>query len=474
MAYQPIVLGSNLIPDGALGALPGGPYSIPDEERGEVVTNEDGTVTVPTYTVESNVPTFDLEEMQNIYGTKYMPMFRWISQKQTGSVTFDPDEGQISDEEAERLSADFENETGMSAAEALKAQQKEMMKALGKETALEVAKGIGGQIGYATAANDSIYKGAEAYFDIDSPFELVGKKRADGTTDLLRNSTSKGVPTTKLGALSSVDPKNRSALKSAFKSGGVGNEDLQKRITELNANAAELRSDGYKGSASKLDAQAQELKDLAGNTDLTGGTSVWAGVKDRGDLGFGGDGKMSAAGKSNLYGSAGAGLATFAAAMVSGESARDAAKRGLGVTVGTFVGNLLPVGPLGGFLGGMIGGALGGRVICNELMRQGIMTRKQVILDYKFTEDYLTPQHVAGYHVWAVWMVRQMRKGRLVNFWTHVAGHRANEIAYIYGDRDKPDYLGKVYRKILEPICWSIGFFCQKTDWTVLYKEKEI
>ena len=124
MAYQPIVLGSNLIPDGALGALPGGPYSIPDEERGEVVTNEDGTVTVPTYTVESNVPTFDLEEMQNIYGTKYMPMFRWISQKQTGSVTFDPDEGRISDEEAERLSADFKNETGMSAAEAMRAQYK--------------------------------------------------------------------------------------------------------------------------------------------------------------------------------------------------------------------------------------------------------------------------------------------------------------------------------------------------------------
>jgi len=43
MAYQPIVLGSNLIPDGALGALPGGDYSSPDEDRTAVVTNEDGT-----------------------------------------------------------------------------------------------------------------------------------------------------------------------------------------------------------------------------------------------------------------------------------------------------------------------------------------------------------------------------------------------------------------------------------------------
>jgi len=48
MAYQPIVLGSNLIPDGALGALPGGDYSSPDEDRTAVVTNEDGTITVPT------------------------------------------------------------------------------------------------------------------------------------------------------------------------------------------------------------------------------------------------------------------------------------------------------------------------------------------------------------------------------------------------------------------------------------------
>ena len=162
-------------------------------------------------------------------------------------------------------------------------------------------------------------------------------------------------------------------------------------------------------------------------------------------------------------------MATVAANLISGKNLKESVKSGAKVGVGTYVGGLL-----GGSFGSMIGGLLGGRVICNELMRQGIMTRKQVVLDYKFTEDYLTPQHVAGYHVWAVWMVKQMRKGRLVNFWTHVAGHRANEIAYIYGKRDKPDYLGKMYRNILEPICWSIGFFCQKTDWTVLYKEKEI
>tara|TARA_R110000803_G_scaffold6631_1_gene21439 strand:- start:352 stop:885 length:534 start_codon:yes stop_codon:yes gene_type:complete len=177
---------------------------------------------------------------------------------------------------------------------------------------------------------------------------------------------------------------------------------------------------------------------------------------------------MSAAGKANIGGAAGAGLTSVAFNLASGKNLKESVKAGAKTGLFTYVGGLF--GPIGGLLGGI----LGGRVICNELMRQGIMTRKQVVLDYKFTEDYLTPQHVAGYHVWAVWMVRQMRKGRLVNFWKHVAGHRANEIAHIYGERDKPDYLGKVYRKVLEPICWSIGFFCKKTDWTVLYKEKEV
>ena len=125
-------------------------------------------------------------------------------------------------------------------------------------------------------------------------------------------------------------------------------------------------------------------------------------------------------------------------------------------------------------MGGVLGGVVGGRVICNELMKQGLMTREQVLLDYRFTRDYLTTKHVNGYHCWAVWMVKQMRKGRFTKFWKHVAGHRANEIAYIYGKREKPDYLGKVYRKILEPTCWVIGNFKKSTDWSVLYKQKEI
>lgn len=153
--------------------------------------------------------------------------------------------------------------------------------------------------------------------------------------------------------------------------------------------------------------------------------------------------------------------------LLAGEDFKDAAKSGVKSGIGAAVGSIF--GPVGSF----IGASIGGRVICNELQRQGVMSRQNVLLDYRFTRDYLTPQHVNGYHVWAVHVVKQMRKGRGVKLWRHLAQHRANEIAYIYGKRDKPDYLGKIYRKILEPICWSVGFFCEKTDWSVLYKAKE-
>ena len=454
MAYQPIVLGSNLIPDGALGALPSEPYDIPDEDRTAVVTNEDGTITVPTYQLQSNKPTFDLSEMQNLYGSKYLPMFRWISQKQTGSVTFDPDEGQITEEDVARLGSDFENETGMSAEEALREQYKQ--EAIGVGT--QVLAGVGGQIGRAYASTGTVSGAFDAYAGQDD-FKDFLFPSGDGATAKVPFSSDSG-----RFALKNL---NENIDKGNFKTALSSDNPLESAAYK--AEMASLEGQRTLANTNVVDKSQSDLTTSLEGVTGNKATGYGAGFKDRSGFMKGADGQMSAAGKANLYGSAGAGLATVAANLIAGKNLKESVKTGAKVGVGTYVGGLL-----GGSVGSMVGGILGGRVICNELMRQGIMTRKQVVLDYKFTEDYLTPQHVAGYHIWAVWMVRQMRKGRLVNFWTHVAGHRANEIAYIYGERDKPDYLGKAYRKILEPICWSIGFLCKKTDWTVLYKEKEI
>jgi hypothetical protein len=177
-----------------------------------------------------------------------------------------------------------------------------------------------------------------------------------------------------------------------------------------------------------------------------------------------------------LKASAGGAVGNFAVQLAMGEDPASAARKAGASAIVSHVAKsvLVPfLGPVGGLIGGLVGGAVGGRVICNELMKQGLLSKEDVILDYRFTRDYLTPQHVNGYHLWAVWVVKQMRKGRMVSFWKYIAQSRANEIAYIYGKKDKPDYIGKAIRIIGEPVCWFLGLFCKKTDWSTLYKEKE-
>jgi hypothetical protein len=415
------VVGSNFIPNiyeqpiGALNSV----------GRQMYTENEDGTVTAPTYSLTSNTPTFDIGSMASIYGTKYMPMFEWVSQKQTGSVTFDPQEGSIGSDEIQDQIEEFTNEMGMTPQEALKKQQEEMLKAEVKSTVGLVASNVGQNLGRAYAAG-----GGVGDLKLSSMWS-AGKE----------GPTAPVLPELKL-------------------------QDLQAQ-QDYDAALKTINSSKTLNDTEKL-AQSRELKDW--RSVVADRQASWgSNIADRSSALFPGEGGMTAAGKSTLYSSYGVGGATFLTELISGESAIDAARQGLKVGAAHYIGTAI-LGPIGG----IIGSILGGRVICNELMRQGVMTREHVVLDYRFTRDYLTPTHVKGYHVWAVWMVKQMRNGRMVKLWAHVAGHRANEIAHIYGKRDKPDYLGKVYRKILEPICWSIGLFCKQTDWSILYKTKEI
>ena len=167
------------------------------------------------------------------------------------------------------------------------------------------------------------------------------------------------------------------------------------------------------------------------------------------------------------------GLASFGTALLTGQDPATAARAAVGGGVGGYVGGYF--GPIGSMIGSALGASLTRkRVICNELVRQGLMSREHMMLDYKFTKEHLTPQHVRGYHFWAVPVVRKMREGKSVGFWRHIATHRANEIAHIYGKRDKPDYLGKVYRRIFEPACWLVGAICKQKEWQSLYSTKGI
>ena len=471
MAVQPIVLGSN-ITGGDYGALPTDMnYYIPTAEapREQGVVNADGSITSPTYGIEATDSTgIDW----SMYGTEYLPMFNYFTRVKTGEYNYNPDDDKIDPEDpivVASLSEKFTEKFGLTPEEAIKQEV--------TSYAQQLTAGLGAQAGRNFAADGNFTQG----------FEAMDVFRAPKTGTRAKVPYSPGTENYNLESLSD-QPIVQQELKDfyndkpdAFDARIAKQESIVARKNKIAKGTAstppELEAQDNAKQASlaateKVDALT-ELRNASGTGASGGVTGYLSGVKDRSGFGKvkGSDGKltMSAAGKANLYGAGGAGLTSVAFNLASGMKLKPAVEGGFKIAAGTYFGGLF-----GGSFGSMIGGMLGGRVICNELMRQGIMTRKQVVLDYKFTRDYLTPTHVNGYHVWAVWMVKQMRQGRLVNFWKHVAGHRANEIAYIYGERAKPDYLGKVYRKILEPICWSIGFFCKTTDWSVLYTQKEV
>jgi len=98
------------------------------------------------------------------------------------------------------------------------------------------------------------------------------------------------------------------------------------------------------------------------------------------------------------------------------------------------------------------------RVICTELVRQGLMPKQSQLRDLRFTQQNLSRTHIRGYHYWAIPTVRLMKRSKgWARFWRFIAQHRANEISYQMGHRDKPDYIGKIMRLFFEPFCFCVG-----------------
>ena len=475
------------------------------DEFGNVLNLTESLDTPKTYNIYENraYTSGQGANLQNVYGTKAMPMFQFIRQIKTGERTYDPNKPE--DREYQRQYEAYQ-------------QQNPEAPTWGQvigETVAGFAPAVGTAVGeavlnpggyYSGDALSRVGQGAMDTFST-SPSKLVNEAYQSFDPALYVNQKS--------GALMGSNQVMIPELASADIAKATGNTELYKELgdpevfgykekgllfdTTNKANvydAGKLAEKGYGfnpdgqliGGSEFLDPTVDPVGylDAGGNVADTfsapktsasavtsaspspsGGFTGYAeGVGDKLN-------PFSEAGQTNFAQAGGAGLFAAATTLVMTGDVEKAAKTGVGTTIGQSIGTAILPG-IGTVVGGIIGGALGGRVICNELNKQGLITRKELINDYKFTRDYLSTKHVNGYHVWALWMVKQMRKGKYVKFWTHVVKHRANEIAYIYGERKKPDYLGKLYRKIFEPVCWTLGLFCKETDWSVLYKTKEI
>ena len=169
------IIGSNLIPNlapniGALANVGGAMIDAP-------VTNEDGSITLPTIELKSRDPGLAMGEMQNIYGTKYMPMFQFIEAQQTGTMTYDPAEDlNMTSEEMDQLRQEFAEQYGMNAEEALR-QQQEIARA-GQKVAGATAAGAGRAFGSALAGNAGVEEAAKAGFGAINPLNFLNKDQA--------------------------------------------------------------------------------------------------------------------------------------------------------------------------------------------------------------------------------------------------------------------------------------------------------
>ena len=78
----------------------------------------------------------------------------------------------------------------------------------------------------------------------------------------------------------------------------------------------------------------------------------------------------------------------------------------------------------------------------------------------KYAKDNLRPEHQKGYHKIFLPLVRYAKQKGVTNkivkkVLEHIAVHRTIDIRQ--QSRGKTHLLGRVYRKILEPICYFVG-----------------
>ena len=136
----------------------------------------------------------------------------------------------------------------------------------------------------------------------------------------------------------------------------------------------------------------------------------------------------------------------------------------IGPLLGNFIGsNLGSIGDAVGSVVGAVGDALSS-VICTELARQGFITKELLAKDTAYARSNLSLTTMAGYHAWAIPVVRLMRKSSLltkliapfgIKFCNHVAGNR--------------NIVGALVLNIGTPICFAIGKCVETLDKVMEY-----
>jgi hypothetical protein len=253
-----------------------------------------------------------------------------------------------------------------------------------------------------------------------------------------------------------------STTGAAIAGGSTFGEGIKQGASALGSKISGLFSSGAGEAAGS--AAGSVVSGAAGTA--AGAASTAANTASNGTFG----GRLTSG--SNLGGAAGAGVGAAAATLLTGGDVKKAAGAGLGTAAGTAIGNAVLPG-IGGIVGGMIGGAIGGRVICTQLVREGMLSPEDQYLDMEFTFRHLSNVHARGYLYWARSYVNLMKRHRwLLRPTRAIVVWRLNEIKYQLGRSPRPCLRGKMARWTLEPMCYAIGLFLADTVETRIYKKE--
>jgi len=109
--------------------------------------------------------------------------------------------------------------------------------------------------------------------------------------------------------------------------------------------------------------------------------------------------------------------------------------------------------------GGNEGGGGGKSIVCTAMYQTtGLRDwSKAMKIWYIYQKKYLTIQHQEGYHKLFKPFVKGMHKNNIIKaIGAHFAKHRTQHLKHVMFN-SKPSLLGKIYNKILEPICYWAG-----------------
>jgi hypothetical protein len=113
-----------------------------------------------------------------------------------------------------------------------------------------------------------------------------------------------------------------------------------------------------------------------------------------------------------------------------------------------------------GASGGGGGSAGGGKsIVCTAMYQTtGLQDwAKAMKIWYIYQKKYLTIQHQEGYHKLFKPFVKGMHKSNIIKaIGAHFAKHRTQHLKHVMFN-SKPSLLGKIYNKVLEPICYWAG-----------------